>query len=58
MSLLVAIVRVRQTLRRQTGPHLPAVQVLWRHLESIGFDGAAARSGRPPGPVNSDNPLR
>jgi hypothetical protein len=34
------VVRVGDTVRRQTGPWTPAVHALLRHLEDVGFEGA------------------
>jgi hypothetical protein len=34
------VVRVGDTVRRETGPWTPAVHALLRHLEAVGFDGA------------------
>jgi hypothetical protein len=35
-----AVVRVGDTVRRETGPWTPAVHALLRHLEAVGFEGA------------------
>lgn len=37
---LTRVVRVADTVRRETGPWSPAVHALLRHFESVGFDGA------------------
>ncbi len=34
------VVRVGDTVRRQVGPHTPAVHALLRHFEQVGFEGA------------------
>ena len=34
------VVRVGNTVRRPIGPQTPAVHLLLRHLEQVGFDGA------------------
>src|SRR5688500_13817911 len=42
---MASVARVGDTVRRSTGPWTPAVHLLLRHLESVGFDGSPRALG-------------